>query len=175
MFIDFRLELKGWCAVWRAGPGVTARTLNAMMADGFGASLRMWHQRFRHKHFTHAGASEYGYLPRKGEGGIGRWRGSYTERKLRKFGHTYPLVYSGTTRRLSAITRITTSGKGGKASYNLPTLNLRPRGGRINMRAEFQRISPREEVDMVARFRRTVEGRLVRLEQGTLGMQAGAL
>ena len=175
-FMVFQFALRGWTEVWQRGAGVTRRTLNALLAAGYSTVMGHWHRRLRPKHFTHAGATEYGYIPRRGEDGSGsaRFRGSYTQRKLRKFGHTYPLVWSGRSRQQSNTTRITATAKGGKATYNLPTLNLRPRGGRINMRAEFQEISAKEEGEMGSMFKRAIDGRIALMSERRMTLDIGA-
>lgn len=51
---------------------------------------RFWYRFILGKHFTHAGASEYGYQKRSPR---------YTIYKLKKYGHTYPLVKTGQLKR----------------------------------------------------------------------------
>lgn len=171
-FVAFQAAMKGWCAVWRAGSGLSRKALNEVLSEGYHAALLHWHKRIRPKHFTHAGAKEYGYTPRQGENRV-RWRGSYTERKLRKWGHTYPLVWSGGSLRKSQTTRIRTSGKGGKASYSIPVFNYKTKNNRVDKRDEYQRISPRDEVEMVDVFRRRVEARLNLVAASQTTLNAG--
>lgn len=57
---------------------------------------RLWHRFLLPKHFTHAGATEYGYAPRTR---------LYTLRKRKKWGHTYPLVWSGATKQAALRTQ----------------------------------------------------------------------
>lgn len=115
-----------------------------------GAFLTMgayWHQHFRKRHFATVAYREYDYAPRKGDelpfGSREFWR-SYVGRKLRKMGHRLPLVYSGASRTLAKIRDVRATSKGGRIMIHAPTLNLRPKGGRINLREEMARISPRE-------------------------------
>jgi hypothetical protein len=112
---------------------------------------RYWDQTFREKHFTSAGATEYGYTPREGERGNPSSKGfrrSYTGRKLRKFGHTRPLEYTGESRRRTRSPRIVATAKRGEALVRIkmdsPGLNRRYSGSRINMRQEMTTVSTRE-------------------------------
>lgn len=112
-----------------------------------------WHKHFRAKHFTHAGAREYGYQKRKGEelprGSKKFWR-TYTGIKLRKHGHTFPLVFSGTSRTLTDIMVVKNTSKGASVKLGRArALNFRPKGGRINMVDEMTRISPAEGAVLV--------------------------
>ncbi len=102
-----------------------------------------WHVHFREKHFTQAGAAEYGYTPRtKG----------YMIRKARVMHHQNPLEFSGRSRALSAIRDVrptATKGEGKvRVVLHTPALNFIPKGGRINLRDEMTRVSGREVVDI---------------------------
>lgn len=106
-----------------------------------------WHQKMRPKHFTHRGAAEYGYTPRKGEDATGkRFRNSYTGKKFRLFHHTDPLVYTGTSKQLTRLRDVRATGKGCRVVMRAPALNLKPKGGRIDMRDEMTRISTAEQL-----------------------------
>lgn len=102
------------------------RAVRAAQKAAWLAIATIWHQNLRPKHFTHAGAREYAYDKRQGEVGSGRpFKGSYTARKLRLFGHTLPLVWSGASRTRSAIRNIKSTSKGARVTMNVPTLNFR--------------------------------------------------
>jgi hypothetical protein len=112
-----------------------------------------WHDNFARKHFTQAGATEYGYAPRKGQPGNPHPKGftkSYTGRKLKTQGHTRPLVYSGDSylRVLASRNNVTATATKGAATAKLrlsaPTLNFRNPRSRIDMRAELTTVSPSE-------------------------------
>jgi len=154
--------LVGWAAAFRT-PDLARRLMGSIRASAFGAALRHWHEKIRPKHFTHAGAKEYEYVPRQGEQGATdgadgrRIKSSYTIRKLRKYGHTYPLVLTGRSQQQAQAARIVTTGKGGRAYYNIPTFNLNPATGRINKREEFTRISAGDGAVMTEIVRRTLE------------------
>lgn len=108
-----------------------------------------WHRNFMKKHFTKAGAREYGYAPRKGE----RARaGSKTFRKVagpaeRREGQILPLVHSGELRLACQTRQLITEMKRDNVSVlvwlrKARALNLRPQG--INMREEATTISEPE-------------------------------
>ena len=103
-----------------------------------------FHIRYRPKRFTHKHASEAGY---------GRRKAGYNRRKLRKFGHTYPLVWSGEVKRLTQTARIAArkgtgrvGNQGGvKMTYRgARKLNLKHPKSDINTREEFTRVTDRE-------------------------------
>jgi hypothetical protein len=89
--------------------------------------------------FTHRGATELGFTPRNF---------FYERRKLRVWGHTYPNVWSGKSRdrcRLADVKAVATKHEArARVVIDAPTLNLNPRGSRINKREEIVRTSVRE-------------------------------
>ena len=110
-------------------------------------TAKNWHQEYYEHHFTTAGAADYGYYKRKGEG-MGRgskgYSRSYTGRKEKRFGHTLPLRFTSTGYRLGKVARIQATHKMGKAI--LPTaFNFRHAKSRIMMRDELTRVLPREQ------------------------------
>lgn len=122
-----------------------------------------WHFRFKMKKFTNSASREYGLSPRKGEPGSGRgFRGSYTEAKLKRringkgvraIGETKPFVWGGKSRDdAKASTKVVARARGGFGSadciINAPTLNLKPKGGRINLREEFERVTDKERREL---------------------------
>jgi len=115
------------------------------------------HAKLRPKHFTKAGAREYDYKPRSGEAGSGHgFRQSYTDRKLKRWGHTDPLVWSGETRELSSRGNIAATGNGVRLTYpSLRKLNqFKPKsksGIEIDMIEEFQTVS-QEEREIIAQL-----------------------
>ena len=100
---------------------------------------RLWHNDLRPKHFTHQGAREYGYAPRSGARGSGRrFAGSYTQRKLKKFGHTKPLVYTGEGEALTRVRVI---------SSNVKRVQVKMTAARkFNFRNPFSNIKMAEEL-----------------------------
>ena len=106
-----------------------------------------WHEHFREKHFTSAGATEYGYKPRQGERGRQGAKGfsrSYTGRKLKKYGHTRPLELTGQSRASTRTRKVTATSKGARVVMRAPALNFKARGSDINMNEEMRTISPAE-------------------------------
>ena len=112
-----------------------------------------WLRYIRPKHFTNAGASEYNYSPRKGERGSdfrGKFKRSYTGRKLKEKGHTRPLEHSGELKRLSARGRFehTYSGmrivlsQAGKANFKHPN-------SKIRMSSELTRVSQNDARELL--------------------------
>lgn len=104
------------------------------------------HHQFMRKHFTIAGAREYGYKPRKGEGKTGRdfWR-AYTGRKKKEKGHQRPLVWSGTSETLAKIRDVRATSKRATLIQHARGLNRRNPNSDIDMRDEIRTISEPEE------------------------------
>jgi hypothetical protein len=112
----------------------------------------LWVQSFRPKHFTVAGAAEYGYAPRKGEeSGLSRkqfWN-SYTGRKIRYRKHRRPLVWSGEMERQSRRAEIRTTSKGVRIIMRVRKANWRHPNSRVRMADELRRVSVQEGRAMV--------------------------
>lgn len=127
------------------------------------------------RHFTKAGARKYGYQPRKGE--LNPWRrGTYSNRKLRLFGHVLPLVYTGELRRQTLYgvrdVRATATSTRQTVRIVLPRkANLRnPHGP--NMLEELRIVAPDELADLGKFLVEDLERRLSRA--GAPGAKASA-
>jgi len=131
-------------------PGLPKRTYNGFLKRAYFLLGLWWHTKCRPKHFTRAGAREYHYTPRQGERGSASenarrgFRSTYTGQKLRRMGHTLPLVWSGLSRAMTAIRNIRASFKGVKVVLNAPTLNYRRPGSPIDKRREMTTVSEAE-------------------------------
>src|SRR5687768_3579577 len=88
--------------------------VNRAVKEALTATAKEWHQKYYTLHFTKSGAVRYGYYKRKGEGqtpGSKPFKRSYTGRKLKEFGHTDPLKYSGETYQLGKVAKIKSTSK----------------------------------------------------------------
>ncbi len=141
-------------------PRFQRREWGKVKKTGFEAIARSWHQKMRTKHFTPAGAREYRYSPRDGERGTKGARffdRSYTGRKLKRHGHTLPLVFSGVSRRLSQLRNISATSKGAKVRMNVPQLNRARRpAGKKSLREELTTVSDREKGTLTRLIARVV-------------------
>lgn len=147
-----------------ATPKIAKRKLPRILKEAFRLTLSFWHKSMRPKHFTKAGATEYGYDKRSGERGSGRaFKGSYTQKKLRKFGHTKPLVYTGESMNLSRIRDVRSTSKGGRVVMRVPTFNRRPKGKKRSMREEMTQVSVKERNQLVRIFERAVDAQIKRV------------
>jgi hypothetical protein len=135
----------------RWSPELVKRQWNVIAKAAFEKVGLRWIQRFLDKHFTHAGAREYGYEPRSGElrrSGSKAYRRSYTGIKERMFGHTLPLVFTGTSRDRCEAGRVIPSRTGVRVMMNAPALNLRAKHSKINLREELTRVSIPEQREL---------------------------
>jgi len=143
-------------------PKAARKELNSILRKGFHLMGVYWHRFFRGKHFTEAGGRQYRYKKR---------RPSYVARKRRLQKHNDPLVWSGRSRMLSRVRRVRATATGGirsgqrlrgrvRVTMPVRTLNLRPKGGRINLRDELTRVSAPEARRLAALFARYLTSRL---------------
>lgn len=146
MKIDITMTMEGALANW------TKTNIRKVIQAALFKVGDYWHRNFMKKHFTKAGAREYGYAPRKGE----RARaGSKTFRKVagpaeRREGQILPLVHSGALRAACQTRQLIVEQTGGKIRVlvwlrKARALNLRPTNAKINMREEATTISEGEK------------------------------
>lgn len=134
---------------------LTQKKINDAMKRAMYSLGVRWKTLFLPKHFTKGGAKEYGYKPRKGEAGSSRkFKGSYTWRKLVKFKHTLPLVYTGEMRQEALFgsrkIRVTSTSKESTVYISMP------------MKANFK--NPKSEVHPIQELRKVSEGELAQME-----------
>lgn len=129
-----------------------------------------FHEQYRDKRFTPEHAIEAGYSKRKGElipRNSAAFRKSYTGRKLRMFGHTNPLQFSGTTRRAVKWASVSSTSKGGKAAYaGARVFNFLPPRSKIRMGEEFRRITQREAIELGKYFDERLDAHLKEADRG---------
>lgn len=126
--------------------GKKQSVVNRAVKSALAAAATEWHQKYYAGHFTKAGAARYGYVKRKGEliaPGAKPFKRSYTGRKLKKFGHTDPLKYTGETYQLGKVAKIKATRK--ESRVLLPVgLNRKHPKSQIRMRDEATRVLPEE-------------------------------
>jgi hypothetical protein len=152
--------------------GATPRKLrkahNAAAKEAWPDAGEHWFGEIRPKHFTPEGAREYGYHKRKGENQSGaRFDRSYTGRKLKKFGHTNPLEYSGESKRRTEQGRVSATSRGARVVMNAPALNFKHPKSRIVMRAELAAISRGDAEDVGRVFDRSYDRGLKQFNETT--------
>lgn len=115
---------------------------NAMKETWQEAAIE-FHARFSDDRFTNRHATAAGYAPRSK---------NYTRRKLKEFGHTRPMEFSGTARRLSRTANVTSTSKTATLRYpGLRVFNFKHPKQRADLREEFTKVLP-EEAQHTARF-----------------------
>lgn len=141
--------------------------VNRAVKEALTAAGKEWHQKYYTGHFTKAGAARYGYHKRKGEGqtpGSKPFKRSYTGRKLKKFGHTDPLKFSGETYQLGKVSKIKATSK--QARVILPVgLNRKHPKSQIRMRDEATRVLP-EEADYLRTIAEAEAERYLKTQPG---------
>jgi hypothetical protein len=107
------------------------------------------------KHFTKLAYQLYRYAPRAGDPGNTRksFRGSYQGRKLRLFGHTLPLVFTGELRKLTlyGLRTVNATASRGEATVKirLPNkANFKNPNSKVHPLKELQAVNGAELVDL---------------------------
>ena len=137
----FTIRYRGACP-----KNIQRAAFNKLLKEAYRLLGIHWHTKLRRKHFTHAGAREYQYLPRKGEPGSGRaFKGSYTARKLKTQHHTLPLVFTGESRQLTQRQDVRSTSKGSRVVIRANKFNFRHKASKIRMREEMTRLSDKDK------------------------------
>ena len=146
-----------------ATPRHMVKIMRAATKLGYESAGLWWHKECRPKHFTREAYQLYQYTPRQGEANTKTriFKKSYTGRKLIKFGHTNPMVYTGVSERLTRVRDIRATSKSVRIVMPAFALNFRPKGGRINMVNELRERVTAHEVSMMAKIiDRVIDNRL---------------
>lgn len=121
-----------------------------------------WHNNFRPHHMGRGAFQRYAYTPRTR---------TYNARKKKHLGHTRPLVFSGTSERLSKQKRVAATSKGVAVRMPVRAFNFRTKrrdGTKSpNMRQEFTQITTAEHDAMDKAQQRRLEHLFNRVKQIT--------
>lgn len=142
-----------------ATPKLMRRALNEIGRKAAFDTVDYWHRIIEPATFTHAGASARGFVNRNK---------NYERYKLRRFGHTYPGVFTGKTRddALSKVRIQATAKKGearGVAFIDAYGLNRKNPKSKIDLRKEIISISREEYESLAAVAHDKVADQLARL------------
>ena len=161
MFTSLRITTVG------AVPGSSQfgeEQFRGMLTNAWRAVGEKWHRDFRPKHFTVEGGKAYGYLPRSGDlrtPGSKAFFRSYQGRKFAKFGHTKPLVWSGTSEQQTATgTSIEPRVDGVRIVMNAPHLEFRNPRSQIDMQDELTRVTAPERAELAEVHNREMDRQL---------------
>lgn len=145
------------------GPRSVQTQVNATKRDAWLHTGEYFHGKLRDKRFTAEHAREAGYIRRRGEGmaqGTKAFRASYTGRKLRLYGHTRPLEFTGETRRLVRQASIQVFSMRCQVRYaGARKFNFRNPKSQINMAEEFRRVTTSEIKELGEQFNNRFEER----------------
>jgi len=135
-----------------ATPRGMARRLNGMKNNSWVDAATLFHVEMRDRRFTHAHATAAGYTKRSRK---------YEKRKLKKWGHTYPLQFTGKTRRDVRAAQISTTSNGAKVAYaGARVFNFRNPKSQVNMAVEFTTILPSEANELASEFDKSLDKQL---------------
>lgn len=135
-----------------ATPRGMRKVMNAVTKETWFETGIEFHSQFSDARFTHAHASKAGYAPRSK---------NYERRKLKKFGHTNPLEFSGTTRRLVRTASVTSTSKGANVRYpGARAFNFKNPKMQANMVQEFTKVLPEEANELASFFDRSLDRKL---------------
>lgn len=151
------------------GRGLRKR-FNAASKAAWHATATHFHATMRDDRFTESHARAAGYTARKGQNappGSKAYRHSYYGIKLRSpkmgggVGRAAPLVKSGTTRKAVRTASITSTSKGGRATYRgARVFNFRHPRSRVRMNEEFRRLLQREAEELARVYDRELDAGL---------------
>ena len=136
------------------GPTVRGmrRVINNLTKESWFQTGVQFHARFTDLRFTHAHATQAGYAPRSK---------SYERQKFKKYGHTYPLEYTGRTRRLVRTANVASTSKGVDIRYpGARVFNFRNPKMKANMVVEFTTVLQSEANEMAKFFDDDLDKRL---------------
>jgi len=159
-----RLIARGWVP----GQSYTRSEFNAAKKEAFADAARFYFQNIRPKHFERPAVQEYGYAPRQGDPGNPGPKGfkkSYVARKIAKFGHNRPLVFSGSSLAATRMATIRPTSKGAQISVPVGYLNFKPKNFKGDMGQEFKSFSQADIRDIEQIIARSLLGRLKRCQQ----------
>lgn len=141
------------------GPPLIRRTDgNKMMKRTWRDVGNEWHQKFRRSHFTQSAFSKYGYKPRSKR---------YNRFKRRISGHTLPLVFTGTSRRLSESKTIRATKKNVTVSMPIRVFNFSRKGSKVDKRREMTTVASSEVRKLNNNATRNLERRYRRYQRKT--------
>lgn len=127
-----------------ATPRGLRKIMNAAQKESYFEVGVEYQSEYSDLRFTNRHATAAGYADRSK---------NYERRKLRLFGHTRPLEYSGTSRRLSRVANITATSKGVTVRWpGLRVFNFSNPKMRANMAEEFTKVLPDEAEKLTRSF-----------------------
>ncbi len=153
--------------------GGEKKQIRASLKESWYEAGKFFHFNLRDNRFSKEHAKKAGYTPRKGEasagvaafwGNIKAFSKSYTGRKLSKFGHTRPLEFSGTTRRLVRTASISSTSNGARVTYaGARAFNYKNplSNPSMNLNLEFRTILPDEAILIAKEIESTIDSKWV--------------
>lgn len=118
------------------GPPIIPRSVAQKMSKReFKRRGETWARHYKDPHFSPIAYSRYGYQKRSRK---------YNFAKQRRFKHTRPLEYTGTSRRLSKTHKIIATKRSVVIQMPVRVFNLRSKLSKIDKRKEFTTVAPFE-------------------------------
>jgi hypothetical protein len=143
---------------------------NQIVRDAWIEVAHFWHEHILPKHFTEEGGREYGYMARKGDQVSGKaFNSTYQGKKLKKWGHQKPLVWSGELEQKSHVAGITATAtsSGSQCKTTLPNCqkaNWKNPNTKIDMPDELTRFSEADREIIVRMFNARLDAKFETLE-----------
>lgn len=132
-----------------ATPRGFKKAYNAASKESWHEAGVYFHTHFRDQRFTHRHATAAGYTKRKRQ---------YEMRKLKKYGHTRPLEFTGRTRRAVRAATISSTSSGAKVRYpGARVFNFRNPKSQVNMLLEFTSVTQEEANELAAHYDRKLD------------------
>jgi hypothetical protein len=158
------IKITEYAALTRGGG---KKEIRASLKKSWENAGRFFHLNLRDKRFTKEHALKAGYTLRKGEDkgtNSKEFFRSYTGRKLKKYGHTRPLEFSGGTRSAMRAANISSTSSGARVAYPGARLfNYRNpfSNPTMNLNLEFRKILPEEAVQIAKQIESEIDSNWV--------------
>lgn len=112
----------------------------------------LYQSEYTDRRFTNRHATAAGYAERSQ---------NYTRRKLKQFGHTRPLEYSGRSRLLSRSANISSTSRGVRITWpGVRAFNFSNPKMRAKMAEEFTKVLPQETEELAKRFDQSLDQKI---------------
>lgn len=158
------IKITEYAALTRGGD---KKEIRASLKKSWENAGRFFHLNLRDKRFTKEHAQKAGYTLRKGEDKGTNSKDffrSYTGRKLKKYGHTRPLEFSGATRSAVRSANISSTSSGARVAYaGARSFNYRNpfSNPTMNLNLEFRKILPEEAAQIAKQIESEIDSNWV--------------
>lgn len=140
-------------------PLIKKTDANKMLKREYRNRGNTWWKKYRLPHFSTVAYSRYGYQKRKPK---------YNQIKRRRFGHTNPLEFTGTSKQLSNQKRIIATRRSVRIVMGIRVFNFRSKLSKIDKRKEMTTPAEFENKALDKQNQKGLERRITRYRRKTV-------